>query len=62
MPDKGGGFILSPCLRVQTVVVGEAWEQGWETAIGVVSEVRKQRDEYCSSTRYFSFACSGTPA
>lgn len=23
-------------------MVGEAWEQGWETAVGVVSEVRSK--------------------
>lgn len=45
MPDKGGGFNLSPCLRVPTVDCrgGEGLGAGWETAVGAVSESGAKR-------------------
>lgn len=61
MPDKGGGFILSPCLRVPTVVEGKVWEQGGKQLLEPCQS-QERRDECCSSARSFSFARSGTPA
>lgn len=61
MPDKGGGFILSPCLRVPTVVVGKVWEQDGKQLLELCQS-QERRDECCSSARSFSLACSRTPA